>query len=225
VNLQGRIIEDAAESQTRVDQAYQETQALLREFRSTIGEIQSQREYNDYLHRMVEAQKASIADLSRQADQVEVTRREIVPLMSRMIETLARFIDLDVPFKQDERRARVRRLRMLMEDPETSLAEKFRRTMDAFQTETEYGRSVEAYRDQMRIGDTELSVDMLRVGRVVLAYRSLDGTQAGVWNQKRRLWEPLDNDRQYPLKQGLRVARKELAPDLLLLPVLAPDGL
>jgi hypothetical protein len=225
VDLQSRIIQDAAESQARVDQVHDKTRELLSDYRSTIGEIQSQRQYNDYLNKMVEAQQASIADLARQMDQVEVTRRGIVPLMSRMVDTLDRFIDLDVPFRRDERRDRVQHLRTLMEDPETSLAEKFRQTVDAFQSETEYGRSVEAYRDQLRIGDTEHSVDMLRVGRVVLAYQSLNGTQAGIWNQKRRRWEPLDSGRRYPLKQSFRVARKEQAPDLLLLPVLAPDGL
>ncbi len=225
VDLQSRIIQDAAKSQERVDQVHGETRELLSDYRSTIGEIQSQRQYNDYLSKMVEVQKASTEDLTRQMDQVEVTRRGMIPLMSRMVDTLERFIDLDVPFRQDERRDRVRRLRALMEDPETSLAEKFRQTIDAFQSETEYGRSVEAYRDQLRIGDTEHSVDLLRVGRVVFAYQSLNGTQAGVWNQNSQRWEPLDNGRRYPLKQSFRVVRKEQAPDLLLLPVLAPDGL
>lgn len=224
VDLQSRIIQDAAESQARVDQIHDETRILLGDYRSAIRETQSQHQYNDYLNRMVEAQKASLADLTRQTDQVEVTRRGIVPLMSRMVDTLERFIELDVPFRQDERLDRVQHLRTLMEDPETSLAEKFRQTVDAFQAETEYGRSVEAYRDTLHIGDSEHSVDVLRVGRVVLAYQSLDGAHAGIWNPRRRQWEPLDNGRRYPLKQGFRIARKEQAPDLLLLPVVAPEG-
>jgi hypothetical protein len=173
---------------------------------------------------MVAAQAASIASFERQLDEIEVTQREIFPLMSRMVETLGRFVELDVPFQLDERRQRVKRLTALLDDPGVSIAEKFRRILEAYQIENDYGRTLEVYRDSLNLEGEPRTVDFLRVGRVVLIYRSLDGLASGVWVQKTRTWQRLPDIYRTSVKNGFRIARKQAAPDLLLLPVPAPEA-
>jgi hypothetical protein len=65
-------------------------------------------------------------------------------------------------------------------------------------------------------------VNFLRVGRIALVYQTLDEAEAGVWNQVTRRWEPLDASHRTSIRNGLRIARKQTAPDLIRLPLPAP---
>jgi hypothetical protein len=101
-------------------------------------------------------------------------------------------------------------------------SEKYRNIMEAYQIENEYGRTIEAYRSTLAQDDKEVTVDFLRVGRIALIYQTLDESEAGVWNQQTRSWEPLDRSFRSAIRDGLRIARKQSAPDLIRLPLLAP---
>jgi septal ring factor EnvC (AmiA/AmiB activator) len=222
IQLQAETDRAALRSQQRIDQLSDETRALLEAYRRETRELDSLRSYDDHLQRMVEAQQQSIASLQAQLDGVQVTQRGVIPLLARMVDSLAEFVELDTPFLLDERRQRIAELRDLLHQPDASLADKYRRVMEAYQIETDYGRSLEAYRATLETGSGDRSVDFLRVGRVVLLYRSLDGSDAGVWDERTQSWQVLPQQYQSALKQGFRVARKQTTPELLVLPVQAP---
>ncbi|MDX1697996.1 MAG: DUF3450 domain-containing protein [Thiohalobacterales bacterium] len=213
----------AASSQQRIDNLSDASRELLEEYRHTLRELDSLRAYDDHLERMVQAQEEDIAGLERALDEVQVTHREIIPLLARMVDTLERFVELDMPFLPEERRARVRELQALLDRPDATVAEKYRRVMEAYQVETDYARTIEAYRGPLAEGDGERRVDFLRVGRVALLYRSLDGTRAGAWNAARQSWQTLPPEYLPALKQGFRIAKKQAAPELLTIPVAAPE--
>ena len=59
------------------------------------------------------------------------------------------------------------------------------------------------------------------MGRVALVYQTSDGEETGVWNVKKGDWEVLDDEYTTPVRNGLRMARQQLAPGLLILPVAA----
>ena len=98
-------------------------------------------------------------------------------------------------------------------------AEKFRRIIEAYQIENDYGNTIEAYRANIELAGKISSVDFLRLGRVALYYQRLDGSETGFWNNTEQRWEELPSEYRNPVRQGLRIARKEAAPDLLTLPV------
>ena len=50
----------------------------------------------------------------------------------------------------------------------TSSAEKFRRVIEAYQIENEYGRTMEAYGATINVEGADRIVDVLKVGRVAL---------------------------------------------------------
>jgi hypothetical protein len=52
-------------------------------------------------------------------------------------------------------------------------------------------------------------------------YQSPDETQAGRWDQETRSWVPLDSSFRSAIRNGLRIARKQAAPDLIRLPLTA----
>ncbi len=63
--------------------------------------------YNTLLQRQIDGQNARKEQLAAAIDQVSVISRQIVPSMTRMIDSLKAFVDLDVPFLLDERKNRV----------------------------------------------------------------------------------------------------------------------
>jgi hypothetical protein len=95
--------------------------------------------------------------------------------------------------------------------------------MEAYQIENEFGRTIEAYEGELEIACEMRAVDFLRLGRVSLLYRSYDGSFAGAWDQKERAWVELGRSYDESIKAGLRMARKQAAPSLILAPVLAAE--
>jgi hypothetical protein len=95
--------------------------------------------------------------------------------------------------------------------------------MEAYQSELEFGRTTEAYSDTLPA--TGQTVDFLRVGRTLLIYQSSDNAVTGWFNPQTREFEQLDDDRfRLEVRNGLAIARNEKAPNLVMLPVPAPEA-
>jgi hypothetical protein len=153
-----------------------------------------------------------------------VINRQIVPIMTQMIDGLEQFVDLDVPFLLDKRQERVARLQELMERDDVTVAEKFRKVTEAYQIENDYGSTIESYKGTLTIDDSTRELDFLRVGRIALMYQSPDGKLSGAWDQQNRQWQALGSEYRNQIKFGLKIAKKQVAPDLALLPVQAPEA-
>ena len=129
---------------------------------------------------------------------------------------------MDVPFLPQERQLRLQELRELMERADVTVADKYRRIMEAYQIETEYGHTIESYQGEIDLDGQTRTVDFLRFGRIGLYYLSLDGQRLGMWDTEQRKWVSLGADYKDALDQAIRVARKQMPPDLLKLPIAAP---
>jgi hypothetical protein len=220
-----RRIQLVQESQERVDKIVDQTRSLSDQYRQALREIEGLEVYNTLLQRQVARQADEQAQVRDSIDQVTVIQRQIVPLMDRMIAGLDQFVALDVPFLPEERRARVERLQSMLERQDVSVAEKYRRVMEAYQIENEYGRTIEHYQGTLEVDGRMREVNFLRIGRVTLIYQTTDGQSQGAWDQRSRQWVELGAEHRNLVRQGLRVARREIAPELLLLPVPAPEDL
>jgi hypothetical protein len=141
--------------------------------------------------------------------------------MQRMLATLARFVDLDTPFLLEERRKRIATLEATMARADVTLSEKYRRIVEAYQVEMDYGRTLEAYEAKLGDGDDARTVQFLRVGRVALLYQTLDARETGYWDADKKNWV-IDDDYQHGFKEGIAVARKLRAPEMLVVPIPAP---
>ncbi len=211
--------EESAGVQKRIDEISDKTDSLAAEYRTLLKQIDSIRIYNQQMRELVSSQEAELVSLDDQLDRVEEVGRSVTPLMLRMIEALERFVAIDVPFLIDERTKRIEELRELMDRADVSNSEKYRQILEAYQIENEFGRTIEAYRGTLNLDGRETTVDFLRFGRIALVYQSLDETQRGRWNQETRSWEPIDAGYRSAIRQGLRIARKQAAPDLIQLPL------
>jgi len=217
-----RIDAGAAEQQ-RIEQIANQTDDLAAEFKTVTKVVDGLLTYNSLLQRQVDNQEAEKAALSESMDNVSLIERQILPMMTRMIDSLEVFITLDTPFLLDERQARIERLRAAMERSDVTAAEKFRLVIEAYQIENDYGRTIEAYRGSVDINGNQQEVDFLRVGRVSLAYQSVGGQYTGAWDSTQGAFVELPAaSYKAHIANGIKIARKQVAPDLLVVPVNAP---
>jgi len=213
---------DSKGSQEKITDLSVETQELLGEYRLVLQQIDRLIAYNDYVERLITDQEEQIVDINRQLQNFALIERGIVPLMLESIETLDRFIDLDVPFLLEERKDRVNRLRVIMNESDITVSEKFRQIMDAYQIETSFGSDIEAYTGFLEINGESRQADFLRIGRTSLTYQTPDQKETGFWNKQTQQWEDLPRKYTDYVKEGLRIAKKQITPDLIQLPVEAP---
>lgn len=206
-------------TQRRINKLSDETQTMLDEYHAKSRELKSLTIYNDQLQRLINSQSGETRLLQQQINDITLTQQEIVPLMLRMIEHLDALIDKDAPFLVGERRRRVRLLREIMDRADVAVAEKYRRVLEAYQIELDYGRTLEAYRGELNAGEKPRTVDFLRIGRLGLYYRTLDGHEAGFWNDTEKGWLPLNAGQRLALRQAFRIAKQQTAPELIELPV------
>jgi hypothetical protein len=214
--------EAAGEAQERIETISDETDALLAQYRTALKQIDSLDLYNAQMRDLIAAQDQELVSLQDQIDRVQLVGRSVTPLMLLMIDSIEKFVKLDLPFLIEERTKRVEELRKLMARPDVTTAERFRQIMEAYQIENEYGRTIEAYRGTLSLDGEEVTVDFLRFGRIALLYQTLDEAQTGMWDAQAKAWVPLDSSFRAPVRQGLRIARKMTAPDLVNLPLPAP---
>ncbi|HCC80655.1 MULTISPECIES: DUF3450 domain-containing protein [unclassified Methylophaga] len=214
----------AQRTQQQIDSLDDETRELLAEYRSVLNQKESLAAYNSQLEQLVSSQQDELVLIEEQLANIDTTQRDITPLMIKMVEVLEQFVELDTPFLPEERNSRVAQLKEMMDRADVNLSEKYRRILEAYQVETEYGRTLEAYQGELDTEDRNRTVDFLRVGRVGLYYLTLDQMEAGMWDQETQSWQQLPRDSVQSVIQGLKVARKQLPPDLLTLPVKTPEA-
>lgn len=213
---------DAA-SQNRIDQLSAAARAMFEDYRQAITQTQQLQVYNRELEKIVAEQERRKAALAARMAGVGTLRAEVEPLMLRMIDTLERFVAADLPFLQSERMQRVADLRAAMANPELSVAERFRQVLAAYQAEAEYGRNMASYRGELTLNGRERLVEFLRIGRVMLFYITPDNGRSGYWDRQANAWKPLPARYQEAVRAGIRSAKDLAAPQLLALPVAAPQ--
>jgi hypothetical protein len=175
--------------------------------------------YNDYITEQIESQTGEIATLEEQLAAMDATALDVPPLLQRMFDDLERFVASDVPFFRSERTERMDRLRELMNQVDAMPSEKYRRLIEAYQIEMEYGRTMDAYRETLSDGR---EADFVRLGRVSLMYRTIDGEETGYWDNQQKTWV-VDDDYDRAIEEALGIASEEVAPDLITVPVPAPS--
>lgn len=221
VSADGNRIAQA--SQVRINAISDETSSILQEYKTVLKQIEGLRIYNAQLERQIANQIREMGNIRNSIDEVTLIERQITPLMMRMLATLAEFIEHDVPFLIDERRDRVTRLNEMMDRADVSPSEKFRRVFEAYQIENDYGRTIEAYEGVRAVEGSDRDVNYLRVGRVGLYYQSKDASISGMWNSQSASWEELDDDFANAITEGIRIANNQATPNLINLPVIAPE--
>jgi len=220
LNLVEKSNQAAIESQQIIDELSIKTQKMLEEYKQILQQTEYLHFYNFQLKQLEADQKKEIASLEQQLEQINITQMRILPLINSMVDALEKFIILDVPFQQQSRIDGIINLKERLRNPGLTLPDKYRLLLEAYQIETEYGRTIESYRDALVLEDETLSVDYLRIGRVALYYRTLDGARAGYWLKQKQQWQLLPESYSKDLALAIKVATNQVPAQLLSLPMI-----
>ncbi|MDT8449675.1 MAG: DUF3450 domain-containing protein [Wenzhouxiangellaceae bacterium] len=215
--------QDTRQSQEQIDQIDARIQQLLGDYRANLRQLEQLQRYNASQRRQVEAQRREIESLTEDINNIASLQRAVQPLMQDMVNALSRMVEADLPFLLNERRNRVERLNRLMEDPSSSPAQRYRLIIEAYQIEAEYGRTIEAYRSDIQTADRLYEdVDVLRIGRLLLIFKTDDDSVLKRFESESGRWVDLDKAYLRDVKTAMRVAREQIPPELLYIPVTAP---
>lgn len=223
IRAENNRLDRQKQSQTRIDRIVEQTRSVTDEFRAVNKEIDGLKIYNQLLQAQIDRQTQKLGEIEVSMQNATVVNRQILPLITRMISGLEQSIDLDVPFLLKERRDRLNSLKAIMDDPTVSTAEKFRKAMEAYSIEVDYGRTIESYEDTIEIDGAQIAAKFLRLGRVSLLFQNDAGDITGRYNPETKKFE-LDDSYRAEVTKGLAVAAKAIAPELLLVPVSGPES-
>ena len=95
--------------------------------------------------------------------------------------------------------------------------------MIGFDVEVDFGRTIDTYVGDLDLRGVKRAVDFFRVGRILLAFQTLDRSETGFFNKNTRTWELLPASYRRAISEGITIARKQAPPNLLRLPIQAPE--
>ncbi|UTW55896.1 DUF3450 domain-containing protein [Kordiimonas sp. SCSIO 12610] len=208
----------AQASQQTIDGISDATSRIFGDYKASLKENAGLRAYNTQQQRVIDRQLAEINKIKTSIGQIDEIKRQITPLMLRMIDQLEDFVSIDTPFQIDDRKERVAKLRDYMDDPNISDPERFRLVLEEYKREVQYGRTINAYEGSL---DDGRSVNFVRLGRVGFYYQTKDGSETAIWDKTNSTWVT-NNEYQRAVRQLRRMAGNTVQKDVLVLPVAAP---
>jgi len=215
----------AKASQAKIDRLADEAANLLSDYKTVMKQVDGLKVYNARLERQIANQEKRITDIDASISEASVIQRQIPPLVTRMLDGLEQFIQLDMPFDLDTRLGNIEAVRANMDRSDVTSAEAYRQVLELYSIELQYGRGIESYSDSIDLNGAEREVDILRIGRVALVYQSTDGAETGAWNRETQSWEELAaGDYASAVRKGVRIAKKQATIELLNMPVSAPEA-
>ncbi|PID42587.1 MAG: hypothetical protein CSB48_09290 [Proteobacteria bacterium] len=179
--------------------------------------------YNRQMSLLIESQQRELADLRMQLKSIEETDQAVLPMLNQMLDTLQRFVKIDMPFLPDERHTRLKKLEQLLLRADVSVAEKYRQIVEAYMIEVQYGSTFEAYSGKLDINDDQRQVSFLRLGRTALYFQTLNGKEGGQWLPAESRWQPLTESQNLALRKAIQIARQQQVPGLIKLPLPSPE--
>ncbi len=186
----------------------------------TLAEADITARYNTQIEQQIRSQQSQITVIEQEIGGLDATAAAVEPLLQKMFTQLEEFVKGDVPFFAAERAARLEKLRDTMGRVDAAPGERFRRLLEAYQIEMEYGRTMSSYKGKLADGR---DVEFVRLGRVSLFYRTADGAESGYWDQQQKMWVA-DRNSARAIEQALAIAKEQKAADLIVVPVPVPQG-
>lgn len=211
--------EEAGAAQKNIANLEAQTQAMIDEYKRLTQTVDYQDHYSQEISERLAMQEKDLASLRKQVASRQITQQRIVPLMRSMADALEQFVVLDLPFHQEERLARVIKVKQQLASSSLPLQDKYRSLLEAFQQELEFGRGIEAWRGELKLGEENLTVEFLRMGRTAFYFQTMDGARSGYWDRAYKQWVEVPREYGEDIKHGLRIARNQQAPQMLALPM------
>ncbi|MBD1574293.1 DUF3450 domain-containing protein [Vibrio sp. S17_S38] len=210
----------AKSSQVSINKNSDESFELQAEVEQLEAQIDNLSIYQRHLKKLVDSQEQEKVATQSQIEEIAQTRQGVVPLMYYMLDGYKKLIHEGTPVRMASREKRLDDLQQLMGRADISEAEKYRRILEAYQVEIDYGTKLGSYAGEITLADNDnRQVDLLYLGRVSLLARSKDAQHTWVWSQSSNQWQAVDGSQQVEINKAYALANKQQAPTLLNLPL------
>lgn len=218
--IQNKTTSASAQSQARINTSADSTLSLRADIEQLEEEVKNLDVYRKHLAALVEDQHSELRNIDQQISDIEQTRQGVVPLMYKMIDGLKQTVKNDKPIRLEQRNQRIEKLETMMTIANVSDAEKYRRILEAYQIELDYGIKLGVYQGKISLNnENTIEANILYLGRISLIARNFNQDKYWAWDQKEKSWTLLDSSFSSDLNKAYAVANKEVAPSLIILPV------
>jgi FtsZ-binding cell division protein ZapB len=173
----------------------------------------------EHLIKELEAMQERIAGLENQIEAMKKISENLTPFLYGIYEKLVESVDYRLPFLQEERSERLANLKKTLDDSQIVPGEKFRKVMEALFIEAEYGNTVEVYQEKILLGDENVLVNVLRLGRISLFFETLDQTTTGYFDLDENQWNILPQSANRDILIAMEIASKRRPADVVTLPL------
>lgn len=167
----------------------------------------------------VTAFEDAISELERRLDESDRLQASLQDTLNTIVTDLDQWIARDLPFLAEERQARIEALKNEIAKPDVTGAEKLRRVLEALQVEANYGNTVEVYTEGIDVNGEELFVDIFRVGRVSVFWRTADGRRAGEFDRASGQWVELSSKASRNIGMAMEMASRVRPVEIISLPL------
>ena len=208
----------AEQVQQQINQLDDERSDMVGEFRTLLQRKTAAELYARQQEAAVESQEREIASLTDQLSRVDEITSQTVPILETLIDDLDAFIDADLPFRLEERKDRIARLREYLSDPAISVTARYRQIMDAYTAEMEVGRKTDTWKETISVDDKDVTVDMVLFGRVALVYMDPTGRYAKRYDRETSSWVDLENRYKAEIEKAIRIIQGKRTQDVMYVP-------
>lgn len=217
--IESQRLKEAKASQIRIDKMDENTQSIKAQIKQMQQTIENLSLYHENLTHLVDNQEKIKNKLIHQLENIKDIKQNLIPLMYRMIESLELWIISDLPMKYSERLERIKSLHRMMKQSDIDEAEKFKRILQAYQTELSYGVTTSIYKEKKILDGQLREVDILHFGKLALIAKSLSGEQFWYFDKKQQKWLVIDKKENEKLQQAFELAKSPHPQDFMSLPL------
>ena len=212
-------IEIRKKTQEKEDDWADKKAKLIAQYRSFKAEAEHLKKVRIKTEELLKAKRDRVLELKRRIKESARIRKELGSYLESVVIELEKFIKNDLPFLLKERFDRIGSIKHLLAQPDKPAAEKYRRVMEALQVETEYGRTVEVYQENIKLNGKPLLVDILRLGRLSLFFQTPDGKIIGHFDRATGKWALLPSKYRSEINKAVEIAKRQRAIELVKLPI------
>lgn len=209
-----------AQAQAQIDSLADQADNAEREYLALQEQIESQQVFLEQQRVFLRSQENELAALQSQLERVGTIERDLTPMLLEMYVALEDFIAQDLPFRVEERTDRLARIEEALGDAGISPAERYRLLLNAYEIEASYGRSLEAYTEEVDVDGTPQQAQILQIGRVALI-RQVAGNLEMLTRDEPN-WRPVPGGMVDDFQRAVRIADEVTTPEVFPAPLPGP---
>jgi hypothetical protein len=187
-----KTVETQQQTQKKQEAWAEEKSDYAARYRAAKAQVDYLEKTKAFEEKEVSSLDAGIAELERRMVESAKLKDNLEDSLNVVVNRLDEWVKQDIPFLVKERSDRLASVREAIAKPEVTGAEKLRRVLEALQVEANYGNTVDVSQERIKVGNDEISADVIRIGRVSVYWRSPDGKRVGEFDRASNQWVELD---------------------------------